>query len=149
MEHLGYLQALLLGLVALVVVFAGLARRFSLSYPIVLVLAGLLCSLPSQIPDIPLPPDLVFLIFLPPLLFAAAWQTSWRDFRFNLVSILLLAVGLVFFTACAVSLTAPWLLPGFDWRLGFVLGAIVSPTDAVAATSIARNVGMPKRIVDL
>lgn len=149
MEHLGYVQALLLGLIALIVAFAGLARRFAVSYPIVLVLAGLLCSFVPRLPQIPLPPDLVFLIFLPPLLFAAAWQTSWREFRFNFVSILMLAVGLVLFTAFGVSLTAHFFMPGFDWRLGFLLGAVVSPTDAVAATSIARHVGMPQRIVDL
>lgn len=149
MEHLGYLQMLLLGLLTLIVAFAGLARRFALSYPIVLVIAGLLCSLLPHVPRVPLAPDLVFLFFLPPLLFAAAWQTSWREFQYNLVSISSLAVGLVFFTACGVALTAHFFMPGFDWRLGFLLGAVVSPTDAVAATSIARNVGMPQRIVDV
>ena len=149
MEHLGYLQTLLLGLVTLIVTFAGLARRFAISYPIVLVLAGLLCSLLPHMPQVPLPPDLVFLFFLPPLLFAAAWQTSWREFHYNLVSISMLAVGLVVFTACGVSLTAHFFMPGFDWRLGFLLGAVVSPTDAVAASSIAKHVGMPKRIVDI
>ena len=149
MEHLGYLQALLLGLAALIVAFAGFARRFAISYPIVLVIAGLLCSLLPQVPSVPLAPDLVFLVFLPPLLYAAAWQTSWREFQYNLVSISLLAFGLVFFTACGVALTAHFFLPGFDWRLGFLLGAVVSPTDAVAASSIARHVGMPQRIVDV
>ncbi len=149
MEHLGYLQAVLLGLLTLIVAFAGLARRFAISYPIVLVIAGLLCSLLPHMPRVPLPPDLVFLFFLPPLLFVAAWQTSWREFQYNLISISLLAVGLVFFTACGVSLTAHFFMPGFDWRLGFLLGAVVSPTDAVAATSIARHVGMPKHIVDI
>src|SRR6201994_3898508 len=149
MEHGDYVVVLLLGLLFVVAAVAGLARRFAVSYPIVLVIAGLLCSLIPHVPRIPLPPDLVFLVFLPPLLFDAAWQTSWREFRFNLVSISLLAIGLVFFTAIGVALTAHFFMPGFDWRLGFLLGAIVSPTDAVAATSIARRVGLPQRIVDI
>jgi monovalent cation/hydrogen antiporter len=140
---------LLIGLLFAVAAVAGLARRFALSYPIVLVIFGLLCSLIPHVPRIPLPPSIVFLVFLPPLLYVAAWQTSWREFRYNLVSISSLAVFLVFFTAVGVAFMAKWWLPGFDWRLGFLLGAVVSPTDAVAATSIARKVGMPQRIVDI
>ena len=143
------LQALLLGLLIAIAVLAGLARRFSVSYPIVLVIAGLLASFLPIVPDVPLPPDLVFLVFLPPLLFAAAWQTSWTDFKYNIVSIGSLAVGLVAFTAVGVAITAHYFLPTFDWRIGFLLGAVVSPTDAVAASSIAKKIGMPKRIVDL
>ena len=143
------LEWLLLGLLTMVAIVAALAQRLKTSYPILLVLVGLVCSLTPQIPDIPLPPDVVFFVFLPPLLFSAAWRTSWREFRFNFVSIAMLAVGLVFFTAAGVALIAHWLLPGFDWKLGFLLGAIVSPTDAVAATSIARRVGMPQTIVDI
>jgi CPA1 family monovalent cation:H+ antiporter len=86
---------------------------------------------------------------LPPVLYAAAWPTSWRDFRYNLVSILLRAFGLVAFTVAGVALAAPHAFEGFDWRLGFVLGAIVAPTDAIAATSIARRLGLPRRIVDV
>ncbi len=93
---------------------------------------------------------LYFLVILPPLLYVAAWQTSWREFKYNLVSISSLAVLLVFFTAFGVAFAAQWWLPGFNWQLGFLLGAVVSPTDAVAAThSIARKVGMPQRVVDL
>jgi monovalent cation/hydrogen antiporter len=149
MEHVNYILVLLIGLLFAVAAVAGLARRFALSYPIVLVIFGLLCSLIPHVPRIPLPPSIVFLVFLPPLLYVAAWQTSWREFRYNLVSISSLAVFLVFFTAVGVAFMAKWWLPGFDWRLGFLLGAVVSPTDAVAATSIARKVGMPQRIVDV
>jgi len=149
MEHVNYILVLLIGLLFAVAAMAGLARRFALSYPIVLVIFGLLCSLIPHVPRIPLPPSIVFLVFLPPLLYVAAWQTSWREFRYNLVSISSLAVFLVFFTAVGVAFMAKWWLPGFDWRLGFLLGAVVSPTDAVAATSIARKVGMPQRIVDV
>ncbi len=149
MHDVSYLLVLVTGLLLAVTAVAGLARRFAMSYPIALVIFGLLCSLIPRVPRIPLPPSIVFFVILPPLLYIAAWQTSWREFKYNLVSISSLAVLLVFFTAFAVAFAAQWWLPGFDWRLGFLLGAVVSPTDAVAATSIARKVGMPQRIVDL
>ena len=76
-------------------------------------------------------------------------MTSWRDFSRNLVSIAMLAFGLVGFTVLAVAVAGPWLFPGFDWRIGFALGAAVATTDAIAATSIAARVGLPKGIVDL
>ena len=149
MDHVSYLVVLLIGLLFAVAAVAGLARRFALSYPIALVIFGLLCSLIPRVPNIPLPPAVVFLVILPPLLYISAWQTSWREFKYNLISITGLAVFLVFFTAIGVAFAARWWLPGFDWRLGFLLGAVVSPTDAVAATSIARKVGMPQGIVDI
>jgi CPA1 family monovalent cation:H+ antiporter len=149
MDHVNYILVLLVGLLCCVAAVAGLARRFAVSYPIVLVIFGLACSLLPRIPRIPLPPSVVFFVILPPLLYVAAWQTSWREFKYNLASISSLAVFLVFFTAFGVAFVAKWWLPGFNWRLGFLLGAVVSPTDAVAATSIARKVGMPQRIVDL
>src|ERR1700761_3893076 len=149
MEHLNYILVLLIGLLCAVAAVAGLARRFAVSYPIVLVIFGLLCSLLPRVPHVQLSPSLVFLVILPPLLYVAAWQTSWREFKFNLVSISSLAIFLVFFTSIGVAFAAKWWLPGFDWRLGFLLGAVVSPTDAVAATSIARKVGMPQYVVDL
>ncbi len=149
MDQVDSLVVLFLGLLFAVAAVAGLARRFSVSYPIALVIFGLLCSLFPHVPRIPLPPSVVFMVVLPPLLYVSAWQTSWREFRYNLISISSLAVLLVFFTAIGVAFAAQWWLPGFDWRLGFLLGAVVSPTDAVAATSIARRVGMPQRIVDV
>ena len=149
MEHVDYVLVLLIGLFFAIAAVAGVARRLGVSYPIVLVIFGLLCSLLPHVPRIPLPPSMVFLVILPPLLYVAAWQTSWREFKYNLVSISSLAVFLVFFTAFGVAFAAHWWLPGFNWELGFLLGAVVSPTDAVAATSIARKVGMPQRVVDL
>src|SRR5207248_908755 len=124
-------------------------RKFKLPYPIVLVVAGLVLSFIPGIPRISLNPDVVFLVFLPPLLYSAAWFTSWRDFKYNIVSILLLAFGLVGFTVAGVAIFAPHIFGGFDWRLGFVLGAVVATTDAIAATSIANRIGLPKRIVDI
>ncbi len=86
---------------------------------------------------------------MPPLLYAAAWLTSWREFRHNLVSIVSVACGLVGFTIAGFAFAAQWLFPGFDWRIGVILGAVVAPTDAVAATAIASSIGLPRRIVDL
>ncbi len=142
-------QLILLLLLLFVAAFAALARRLQTPYPIVLVIAGLLLGFVPGIPKIILDPDIVFLVVLPPLLYAAAWVTSWRDFSHNLVSIGMLAFGLVGFTVAGVALAGPWLFHGFDWRIGFVLGAAVATTDAIAATSIAKRIGLPKRIVDL
>src|SRR3984885_10751800 len=142
-------QLVVLLLLLFVAAFAALARKLRTPYPIVLVVAGLLLSFVPGIPRITLDPDLIFLVALPPLLYAAAWVTSWRDFSRNLVSISMLAFGLVGFTVLGVALAGPWLFPGFDWRVGFVLGAAVATTDAIAATSIAKRIGLPKRIVDL
>jgi len=136
-------------LLVAVIAFATLARKLRIPYPIVLVLAGLVVSFVPGLPRISLDPDLIFFVVLPPLLYGAAWQTSWRDFSYNLVSIASLAVGLVGFTVAGVAVAAPFLLPAFDWRTGFALGAVVSTTDAIAASSIARKMGLPRRIVDV
>ncbi|HTA87753.1 MAG TPA: cation:proton antiporter [Silvibacterium sp.] len=132
-----------------IVVFGILGRKVGTPYPIIMVLGGLLLSFVPVIPDFTLNPDLIFLVVLPPLLYASAWTTSWRDLRYNIVSISFLAFGLVAFTVIGVALAAPRVFPEFDWRLGLVLGAIVAPTDAIAATSIARRIGLPGRIVDI
>ena len=145
----GEIEVIFLLLLLFIIVFGLLARRLGTPYPIVMVIGGLVLGFLPGMPGITLNPDLVFLVVLPPLLYAAAWTTSWRDFRYNLVSIFFLAFGLVGFTVLAVALIAPGFLSGFDWRLGFVLGAVVAPTDAIAATSIARRVGLPGRIVDI
>ena len=136
-------------LLIFVIGFGALAKRLSLPYPIVLVIAGLLLSLLPAIPQVSLNPDFIFLVVLPPLLFSAAFATSWRDFRYNFVSIFLLAFGLVGFTVLGIGGMAHMLLPWFDWRLGLVLGAVVATTDAIAATSIAQRVGLPRRITDV
>ena len=133
----------------LVAIFAGLARRLKVPYPILLVIAGLLLSFLPGIPRIRLDPNLVFLVFLPPLLYSAAWTLSWREFQRNFASIAMLAVGLVLFTIVGLAMAAGSLLPGFDWKSAVLLGAVVAATDAIAATSIARRVGLPQRIVDI
>src|SRR3569833_2089843 len=134
-------------LLGFVVVFAAAARKLDTPYPIVLVIAGLALSFVPGTPRVMLNPEMVFLIVLPPLLYSAAWQTSWRDFRYNMISISLLAFGLVGFTVLGVGALARWVIPDLDWRLGLVLGAVVAPTDAIAASAIARRIGLPRRIV--
>ena len=136
-------------LLAFIVVLANLARRLQIPYPIVLVIGGLVLGFVPGMPQVTLNPDMVFLVVLPPLLYAAAWTTSWRDFSYNLVSITMLAFGMVGFTVLCVAVAAPFVFPGFDWQTGLVLGAVVSTTDAIAATSIARRIRLPQRIVDI
>ncbi len=142
-------ELIFLLLLIFVVLFASLARKVHTPYPIVLLIAGLFLSFIPGIPKITLNPDVVFLVVLPPLLYHGAWLTPWREFKFNLVSICLLAFGLVGFTIAGVAGTAKWVFAGFDWRLGFVLGAVVATTDTIAATSIAKRVGLPQGIADL
>src|SRR6202046_4441102 len=148
MSEIGTVEFVFLLLLFFIVVFGILARKLGTPYPIIMVVGGLLLSFVPAVPDFTLNPDLIFLVVLPPLLYSSAWTTSWRDFRHNIVGILLLAFGLVAFTVIGVAMAAPRVFPGFDWRLGLVLGAIVAPTDAIAATSIAKRIGLPARIVD-
>jgi Na+/H+ antiporter len=143
------LELILLLLLVFVVALAAFAKRLAVPYPIVLVIGGLVLSFIPHVPRIELSPNVVFLVILPPLVFSAAAATSWRDFRYNLVSITMLALGLVAFTVWGVAWTAHWLLPNFGWQLGLVLGAVVCTTDAIAATSIMRRLGLPQRLVDI
>ena len=144
----GYIVDIFVGLLLAVAVLALLARRFHIPYPIFFVIGGLLIGLIPGLPRVRLDPELVFLFFLPPLLFPAALFTSWRDFRANLRPISLLAIGLVLFT----TVTVAWLALYFfhlPLAVGFVLGAIISPPDAIAATAIAERLSVPRRIVTI
>ena len=134
-------------LLAAVLALTALARRLLIPYPILLVLGGLALAMVPGLPPVRLDPDLVFLIFLPPILWAAAYFTSLRDFRQNLRPISLLAVGLVLATTAAVAAVARLIVPGLGWPAAFALGAIVSPPDAVAATAVARRLAIPRRVI--
>ena len=142
-------ELIFLLLLLFVAALAALAKRLRTPYPIILVIGGLILSFLPHAPRVELNPNLVFLVIIPPLVFSSAFLTSWRDFRYNLVPIVMLAFGLVGFTVLGVSAACRWILRGFDWRMGLVLGAVVATTDAIAATSIAKRVGLPKRIVDI
>jgi monovalent cation/hydrogen antiporter len=144
-----HLELIILFIMALVIVLAALARRFHTPFPIALVIGGLAVSLFPNVPRIALNPDVLFLVLLPPLLFAAAFHTSWKNFCESLTKSSLMAFGLVAFSVAAVAFVTGHLLPGFDRRIGFVLGALVASTDAIAATSIARKMHLPQRIVDV
>ena len=140
---------LVLLLLALVTALTLIARRLTVPYPIVMVLGGLVLSQVPGLPDFQLPPDLVFFVFLPPLLFAGGYFTSIREFKANLRAIILLAFGLVIFTAAVVAAVAHMFVPALGWAGAFALGAIVAPPDAVAATAIFQRVGVPRRIVTI
>jgi len=148
-ENLHAVEMVILLLLVLVAGFAVMARRLKVPYPIVLVLAGLAISFFPHIPRVPLDPNVVFVIFLPPLLYSSAWTMSWREFRRNGAVIGLLAFGLVGFTVWGVAEFSDRFITALDWKAGFVLGAVISTTDAIAATSIAKKIGLPRRIVDI
>jgi Na+/H+ antiporter len=139
------IQILLLLLVAIAAVGV-VAKRTSIPPAILLVLTGVLLALVPGLPAVRLAPELVLLLVLPPLIYSSAVAMSWREFRFNLRPISLLAIGCVVFTTLAAAAATHWLL-GFSWPVGFVLGAIVSPPDAVAPLAIARRMQLPKRIL--
>ncbi|GLY65671.1 Na+/H+ antiporter [Amycolatopsis taiwanensis] len=137
----------LLGLIVAVLAVTGLARRLGWSPPLCLVTAGVAVSFIPGVPEYQLNPELVLVGLLPPLLYSAALQTSLIDIRANRVSIATLSVGLVAFTTITVGLAAWAVVPGLPLAAGFALGAVVAPPDAVAASAVARRVGMPRRIV--
>jgi CPA1 family monovalent cation:H+ antiporter len=122
------------------------AQRLKIAYPIVLVVGGLLLSMIQVFPSFVIEPDLIFVIFLPPILYEAAWQTSWKDFWKWRRIILSYAFIIVIVTSVVVAYVSSSIIPGFSLALGFLLGGIVSPPDAVSATSIMREVDVPKRI---
>jgi Na+/H+ antiporter len=140
---------LILVLLVVAAALAVAAERLKIPYPILLVLGGLGLAFVPGLPAVKIDPELVLLLFLPPLLYAAAWFTSWRDFAANSRPITLLAVGLVVVTTTAVAWIAHAVIPGMSWSVAFVLGAIVSPPDAVAATGVTQRLKVPRRIVTI
>ncbi|MRG43524.1 Na+/H+ antiporter [Chitinophaga sp. SYP-B3965] len=140
---------LVLALLFVVFLLVMLAQRIKIAYPIFLVLAGLGVSFIPGLPLISIDPDVIFLLFLPPLLYEAAWYTSWNDFWKWKRPIAMLAFGLVFFTSTIVAYSSVAIIPGFTLALGFLLGGIVSPPDAVAAATVLKGLKVPKRALTI
>ena len=133
----------------ILIVLSAFTDKIKIPYPIVLVFIGLIVGFVPFLPNLKLDPDIVFLIFLPPMLYDAAFKTSWLDFKKAIRPISTLAISLVFFTTVIVAVAAHYLIPGFSWPISFVLGAIVSPPDAVAATSIIKGLGLNKKVITI
>jgi len=136
-------------LLAIITALAEVADRVRIPYPILLVLVGIGVSLVPGLPVITLESDTVFLLFLPPVLYSAAWSTSWPDFKAASRAISLLAIGCVLFTTTLVEVVAHYFIPGFGWPESFVLGAIISPPDAVAASEATKGLGIPRRVTTI
>jgi monovalent cation/hydrogen antiporter len=148
LPHLGPIELVFL----ILVVATGLAyvaRRVGIAEPILFLLGGIALGFLPDLPAIELSPDVVFLVFLPPILFGAAYFTPIRDFKANVRPILLLAIGLVLFTAIAVAVVTQALVPEMTWPVALTLGAIVAPPDAVAATAVLRRLGVPRRVLTI
>ena len=142
-------EVILVSLLLAVVVLSAAARAIHVPYPIVLVVGGTLLGLTGGLPDVELDPELVLVIFLPPLLYSAAFFANLNDLRANLRPIILASVPLVLATMVAVAVVAHTLIPDISWPVAFTLGAIVGPTDPVAGTQIARRMGVPRRLVSI
>ncbi len=138
----------LVTLVAIAVAVSAVSERFSVAAPLVLIVVGIGCSYVPFVPDVELTPEIVLIGFLPPLLYAAALRTTLIDFTANRRPIALLSVGLVVFTTAGIAVLVHWVFP-VDWAVAFALGAVVAPPDAIAATTVARRVGLPRRAITI
>lgn len=134
---------------AILISLTAIANNRKLPFPVILVFAGLIIGFVPQLPNLALDPEVVFVIMLPPLLYDAASKTSWLEFKTSIRPISALAITLVFFTTVTVAVTAHYLIPGFTWPLAFVLGAVVSPPDAVAASGIIKGLGLNKKVITI
>src|SRR6185436_5333657 len=123
------------------------ARHFGFPYPIALVVGGGVLGFVPLVPQLPLDPEIILVLVLPPILYQAALLTSWRDFVVSIRGISVLAIGLVVATTLVVGATLKFLVPEIPWAAAFAFGAIVSPPDAVAATTILSRLNMPRRVV--
>jgi Na+/H+ antiporter len=136
-------------ILAVLISLSAVIDKLKLPNPVFLVLVGLIIGFIPVLPDLVMDPEVVFLVFLPPLLYDAAFRTSWHDFKTNIRPISALGISLVFFTTIAVAVTAHYFIPMFSWPLAFLLGAIISPPDAAAATGIIKGLGLNKHVISI
>jgi CPA1 family monovalent cation:H+ antiporter len=136
---------LIIGLIFVAALLATVARRIGIPYPVLLVLGGLVLGFMPGLPPVQINPDVVFLVFIPPLVYIAAAQVALRDFRSNLTPILSLAVGLLLASLVVVTGVATWWVDSFSWASAFVLAAIIGPTDTVAVNAVASETPIPRR----
>src|SRR6478736_4788362 len=141
--------SLIILLLAVITALAQLTDKIKVPYPVLLVITGMAIGFIPHLPVIVLDPETVFLLFLPPVLYAAAWNTSWFEFKAARRPISLLAIGCVLFTTVLIAVVAHHFIPGFGWPESFVLGAIISPPDAVAASAATKGLPIPKRIITI
>ncbi|RDC58153.1 Na+/H+ antiporter [Pedobacter chinensis] len=134
--------SIIIFILAIMIGLSAIADRIKIPYPVLLIIAGIAVGFIPSLPPIDINPEIIFLIFLPPLLYDAAFNISFKDFKTNINTISTLVISLVFITALGIGVTAHYLIPGMSWPLSFVLGAILSATDAVAAMSITKGLGL-------
>lgn len=140
---------LVVALLAIIAIVGAISQKLRIALPIMLVLTGMAISMAPNIPPVHLEPDAVFFIFLPPLLYLDAYNTSWRQLKDVGELVTIQAVGLVLATVAGVALAIHTVVPGIPWTAALAFGAIVSPTDAVAASAIAKEVRLPKRLMEI
>ncbi|NML22048.1 Na+/H+ antiporter [Pseudoflavitalea sp. G-6-1-2] len=141
--------SIILLILALMIGVSGIAEKLKLPVPVLLLVAGLSIGFAPEMPAIELNPEIVMLLFLPPLLYDAAFNISFKDFRVNLNTIGTLAIGLVFITTGGIAVIVHFMIPGMSWPLSFVLGAILSATDAVAAIGLTKGLGLPHKTITI
>ncbi len=141
--------SIVLFILGIMIVLSAVATRIKVSYPILLVTAGIGIGFLPGVPTVVINPEIIFLIFLPPLLFDAAFNISYKDLRKNLSTVSTLAIPLVFLTTTAIAVIAHYLIPGIAWPVAFALGAILSPPDAVAATNVTKGLGLSHRTITI
>src|SRR3954468_5310438 len=146
---MNHIEAVIISLLVAVALLSAVATRIGVPYPILLVLGGLALGFVPGVPDVRLQPDLVLVVFLPPLIYSGAFFANLRELRADMRTITLLSTLLVVVTAAAVAVTAHALVAGLPWPVCFALGAIVAPTDPVAATAIARRFDIPRRTINV
>lgn len=134
---------------AILISLTAIANKRKLPYPVLLVAAGLIIGFIPGLPDLEMNPHVIFVIIIPPLLYDAASKTSWHDFKTSIRPISALAITLVFFTTVSVAVAAYYMIPGFSWPLAFLLGAVVSPPDAVVASGMIKKLGLNKKVITI